>query len=294
MIFKMTLSESLQRPYYHNYNLKNAILQAFFFGAFVFVFLYFFEAFRISEMPYNTFVICLAFGAITTVVMLLMNLLVPVIFPRYFKEENWTVGKQIFYTGLHVFLIAICNFLFFIYLTNSVNLLSVFIWFQVVTLAIAVFPVSFLTLYQEKRERNYFISSANKMGINKDLNTNLEYGKITIEGHNTNEQLHIDTNLFLFAKADDNYVELFYLNEGKIEKRIFRSTLKEIEVQLNKIKSVFRCHKSYLVNTQTVSRISGNAQGYRFHFNNTALSVPVSRNQNDWVKNRFAVHPESN
>jgi hypothetical protein len=288
----MSVFESLQRPYSHNYSYKNAFLQALFFGAFVFGFLYFFEAFRINEMPYNTLLVCLAFGAITTGVMLIMNLLVPIFFPLFFEEENWTVAKHIVYTVLHVFLIAVCNFLFFIFLIEVVNVFKVFIWFQVITLAVAVFPVSFLTLYREKKERNYFTESANTLTTNNSTSNESKLSKISIVGQNASEKIELNTNQFLFAKADDNYVELYYFKEGNLEKSIFRSTLKDIDNQLKDIDFIFRCHKSFLVNTHNVSRISGNAQGYRLHFKNTDVSAPVSRNQNEWLKNRFAVHPE--
>lgn len=288
----MTLSESLQRPYYHNYNFKNAVLQAFLFGAFVFAFLYFFEAFRINEMPYNTLLVCLVFGAITTIVMLVMNLLVPVVFPRFFDEEQWTVGKHIFYTALHIFLIAVFNFLFFIYLIEGVNLLKAFFWFQSITLAVGVFPVSILTLYKERKERNYFTTSANALKIENMLVKHPDANRIVIETQSINEKIELNANELLFAKADDNYVELYYLSENSLKKNVLRITLKDIENQLKEFDFVFRCHKSYLINTRQVKRISGNAQGYRLHFAETEWSVPVSRNHNQWVKNRFAVHPE--
>jgi DNA-binding LytR/AlgR family response regulator len=40
---------------------------------------------------------------------------------------------------------------------------------------------------------------------------------------------------------------------------------------------LFRCHRSFIVNLAQVKSVSGNAQGYRLHFSDPSITIPVSR-----------------
>jgi hypothetical protein len=108
----------------------------------------------------------------------------------------------------------------------------------------------------------------------------------------------------LFASADDNYIDLCLLvPQAKIQKYTLRTTLKNMETALQNYPHVFRCHRSYLVNLQKVQSITGNSQGYRLTFAQTAEEVPVARNIGKTLKekleklenseNRVAIHPEA-
>jgi DNA-binding LytR/AlgR family response regulator len=50
---------------------------------------------------------------------------------------------------------------------------------------------------------------------------------------------------------------------------------------------IFRCHKSYLINLTQVAHISGNAQGYKLHLQNSTIEIPVSRTLNATIKEKF-------
>jgi len=65
---------------------------------------------------------------------------------------------------------------------------------------------------------------------------------------------------------------------GKLLKRM---TLKEFEEQFKFFYPyVFKVHRSYLVNLQTIESISGNAQGYVLRLKNfSEATIPVSRSK---------------
>jgi DNA-binding LytR/AlgR family response regulator len=56
----------------------------------------------------------------------------------------------------------------------------------------------------------------------------------------------------------------------------------------------YRCHKSYVINLDQVNHISGNAQGYKFHLKSAEDLIPVSRSNNEFVKNYFTNRPKNN
>ncbi len=61
-------------------------------------------------------------------------------------------------------------------------------------------------------------------------------------------------------------------------KELKRSSLKNIEEQLILPAPVaIRTHRTFLVNTKHIIKMTGNAQGYQLYFQNIDFAVPVSR-----------------
>ena len=100
---------------------------------------------------------------------------------------------------------------------------------------------------------------------------------ITLVGDNQNESLTLKISDFFFAQAEGNYVEIRYAENQDLKKVVLRSTLTNIESQLSAHEEIKRVHRKYLANFNNVSKVSGNAQGYKLHYHEDAKSVPVSR-----------------
>ena len=56
-------------------------------------------------------------------------------------------------------------------------------------------------------------------------------------------------------------------------------TIRELESQLANLPWIFKTHRSYLVNLNKISAVSGNAQGYQLSLQQYSATVPVSRGQ---------------
>ena len=106
-------------------------------------------------------------------------------------------------------------------------------------------------------------------------------------------ELEILPEHFLYAKADDNYVEVYHLMNEQKQRKVIRNSLKSIHAFLPTQINFYRCHKSYVINLDYVNHISGNAQGYKFHLKNTEELIPVSRSNNEFVKNYFTNRPKN-
>ena len=76
----------------------------------------------------------------------------------------------------------------------------------------------------------------------------------------------------MFAKSDGNYLEIYVNNQNK---KLIRATLKHLEALLSTHPNIIKTHRSYLVNTNYIENIKGNAQGYQLQI--TDYIVPVSR-----------------
>jgi DNA-binding LytR/AlgR family response regulator len=109
-----------------------------------------------------------------------------------------------------------------------------------------------------------------------------------LQSENANESLRISADAILFIASADNYVEVHFLEERQLKRKLLRNSLRAIAAQTTSAQSFWRCHKSYLVNLDRVVKTSGNAQGYKLHFLETDQSIPVSRAFNTELKQRLS------
>lgn len=280
------LSNSYPIDVSFGFQLKLAISFAFF----VFLFLYIFQPFQLASLENEIALISLGFAVVTFMSMLFLNALIPYLFPSYFVEENWIVGKEIIWSLSNLWLIGMANYLYFAFYFNSSFQWDSFWWFQFVTLSVGIFPITFVILWKEGRGRSTYDQQAQKLSeeFRKEfIPTPDGKSPLLLESQNKGEQLRLRPDNILFIQAADNYVIVCYL-EKTLQKRIIRTSLKQLEKDLGKFSFLFRCHKSYLVNIKRVSSISGNAQGYKLHLFNTDQRVPVSRLYNTSIKDRLS------
>ncbi len=87
----------------------------------------------------------------------------------------------------------------------------------------------------------------------------------------------IDQESILFIKSSDNYVEIHYkTDDRKIRKRLIRNTISALEEQLIAT-SLFRCHRSFLVNLEKVCDVEGNRKSMVLFLSGLHMEISVSR-----------------
>lgn len=124
---------------------------AFFFGAFVFAFLFVFKPFGLSEAPGEDLLYYAAiYGCITFFVMLL-NYAIMRVFPGYFKEKNWFVWKQVFWVLWNILSISLINYLFTAYYFGAALSLKSLLWALGITFSVGIFPVSIMISLSQVR-----------------------------------------------------------------------------------------------------------------------------------------------
>jgi DNA-binding LytR/AlgR family response regulator len=107
---------------------------------------------------------------------------------------------------------------------------------------------------------------------------------VTLAGENQNEKLQLPPSQIAYISAADNYVRVFFIENGQLKNQMLRTTMKKMEDAVAAHSFLFRCHRTFLVNMELVQKVSGNAQGYRLHLKGIEESIPVSRNLNDRVR----------
>lgn len=270
-----------------NFRMQKRLASAFGFGAFVFLFLYTFTPFGLDALPYAALLITGMYGAATTVIMLVLNILIPTVASKFFSEENWTVLREIFWTLLNVFFIALANMWLSVLLDFTEMSWLSFQFFIGYTMAIGIIPITISVLLAELRLRKKFETGS--APLNKELESPKKQQPATdrvlkIVSENSKENLEIAVGHFLYIRAAENYIDVFWIDKNEVTKTVLRNSLKSVADALAETHpNLLRCHKSFLVNLSHVKHVSGNAQGYKLHLKHTEFLVPVSRQLNDML-----------
>ena len=289
----MSLLQSLKQPFPHEASsLTSKLGMAAFFGLFVFVFLVIYKPFDLDEFALQKLVpISLGYSFVTFTCVFLATTVFPICLPSSFAESRWTTGRQITFTAVVIFFVGLMNYLVSPLLVNSNLSLYNAIWFQGITILIALLPVSIFILFRQNRLLRKFREQADI--IEKKLKEKQEASetiapsaqktisnKITLPGNYQNEkvEVYID-DLYLITSAS-NYIKVFYLQKDKLIYSIIRSTLKKAEETLLEHPNFFKCHRAFIINLDKVVHVEGNAQGYKLKIQGHDELIPVSRNLN--------------
>ena len=92
----------------------------------------------------------------------------------------------------------------------------------------------------------------------------------------------------LYLESAENYVNICYLNKGKVSKYLLRDTLKKIEESFSGTE-IIRCHRSYMVNFEKVKVIRKDRDGLKLEFDNASVTdIPVSKTYVNTVMQTFS------
>jgi DNA-binding LytR/AlgR family response regulator len=297
----------LLQPFPSQKNLKQTIAMGFIAGLFVFAVFYFIKPFGLQDYSNaKAAQIGLQYALVTTFTSLAITLLMPYLFPSLFNEKHWKVWHEIVFLLELILVIAMGNILLTGYVFN-VKLTAAFVFTLIkYTLAIGITPIllsvllkqqSLLSKYSKEAKQIEETLVAPYVETKKELveekieeqyiPETIQLATIIIKGTNATEKLELISNQFLYAEASDNYTNIYFFENELLQKALFRLPIKNLAAQTAIEETIFRCHKSFLVNLTQVAHISGNAQGYKLHLQNSTVEIPVSRTLNAIIKEKF-------
>lgn len=285
------------RPYRWNASVRYHFRAALFFGVFVFVFLLTFMPFGLHTAGSRLAMMALGYGAVCTGIMWLLNLGVPRLAPNWFRGSSWNVGRQLLWTTINVGLVALGNALYTVGLGLAPLSLATVLNFTFFTMAVGLFPIALSIVLNENRlNREYSRSSAR---MNKELEAQIQVQPIPppagttliIPAEAKSDDLALDGEALVLIRSADNYIEVYHLVRGQVERTVLRGSLKAVEERLASDDRFLRCHKSHLVDLRKVEHVSGNAQGLKLHLRGVIEPVPVSRQLTATVRDRIAARP---
>lgn len=138
--------------------------------------------------------------------------------------------------------------------------------------AVLVFPMGGTYFYfRYKKLQEKYDSILTNKGVTIDYTQMIHFS-----GEGTKDNISIPVSDFIYAQAQDNYIELFYLKNQKPSKFLIRSSLSRICGTLEQ-DFLVRCHRSYLINLFNVHSIKGGLADLRITMSHLDAEIPVSK-----------------
>ncbi len=310
------IAEFLHRPYPFP-STRGRFLTPLAFAVFISLFLFVFQPFGLSRLDKPMAWIAAGYGLMTFLVVFVEMWALPLLFPAYFKESSWTVGREIAVVVLDVFLIGLCNLLYSAWVLELPLSFRAAIWYQAVTVIIAILPLTIWVLYKQLKLQKRYMAEAklidthvqerrepekialegtamgktiDKMGVMREEGVMVNDKRppmVTIPAEQAGEPLQLAPNQLLYIAAADNYIKVHHLEQGMVKQTLLRSSLKKVADGLADHPQFFRCHRTFLVNLGHVTEVSGNAQGYKLQLAYTGDWIPVSRSLHEEIRQKL-------
>ncbi|MBN2399130.1 MAG: LytTR family transcriptional regulator DNA-binding domain-containing protein [Candidatus Aminicenantes bacterium] len=256
-------------------------------GFFVWFFFAVFEPLGFSllpKAPRQAFFI--GYGLVTGLAIILNGLLLPRLRPRFFREENWYLGKQILWMAWVTLVIGLGCYVLSGAICAHFGLPAHWVRLQTIvldTFIIAIFPITVINLV------NYARLLRRHVRIVQESNRRLEQPtgqpppgttaspRLTLLAENNKDSLSLPLADLLYIQAEENYIRV----HARIEKPaqpLLRSSLTRVERQLRPFyPRLFRCHRTCIVNMTQIAKVAGNAQGLKLTLKDAPDVIPVAR-----------------
>ena len=250
-------------------------------GIFVGAFIFFFKPFGLSNIKgqYSN-IFLLGYGFVTSLVLFINHILIKSSLKKLFIEEKWTILKNIIWLLWIISTIGLANYFYTSIILSFDFDISIIINFQIYTLIIGTIPITIITLVMRNSYLKKNIKGANSIleNIEKQEKQAPQNQNIKLFAENGKDKIELELQNLLFIESSGNYVEVNYVENNKLKTKLLRSSLKRMNDSLTNYPSLFKSHRAFIINTNNISNVKGNAQGYQISLKNTDQKVPVSRN----------------
>lgn len=237
----------------------------------VFLLLFFLQPFGINGFNGNKFLLCLAFGLVTFICCLVLDYSIAVPLQRHVKP--WKIWHQALTVFVEMLVIGIINFLMacilFQYPVKPAACLEMIYFTIIIGLIFTTLSTSF----------NYHRYMRNQLGALLGKNTQEQEGiSVMFRDYRVRgNDLSLYLNDLLYIEAQKNNIAVFFVRDGNLNRTEIHSTLASVLDNLKDYPNIFQCHRSFVVNLNSITSAKGNSNGYTLELGGGLATVPVSR-----------------
>jgi hypothetical protein len=209
--------------------------------------------------------------AIMLVSKMLMNSLQNHICFTYARYLLWVVAEivviSLFYTYFTAVYIKPAEYMLYDILTKALGCI----------LMIVAIPYSILTLYAAYRDKTEELEMLQYEMSLGEASTVSYPSLVNLYDYNGALKLTINSESLYYMESQDNYVKIYYENQGKLLSYMLRCRTKAIEESLSGT-SMVRCHRSYMVNVMKINHIKKSAKNRYIVLSHEQIKpIPVSK-----------------
>lgn len=211
-------------------------------------------------------------------VILSLNAIWFLVFPKWFSRENWTLGKELMVALYQFFSIAVVIWFIKLFKGTAADDFSIGSSFFL-AIAIGLLPYLIATFVRH----NYLLKQHTKEVL--QLNQQLSADQSANAENINSEKLLVIPKLespvavpdFLYAESRGNNLLIQAEQSNKPVVYTVRSTLNEFVEANSHFTQLFRCHRSFIINMDRILKVEGNAAGYQVSLHSQLPAVVVAR-----------------
>ncbi len=267
---------SLDKKYPFNDDLRTNLKIIFGIGLGMFLFVLFFQPFLPRNPDFNNKLLIIAgFGGITVVLLYLLRIAIPSAMPRIFKSGKWTYSKEL----LIDFIFLVLNSVAFVFYARYVGGIKITFHTTIIIVIMSLVAAAVLINFNELTFMKNRIRELSDSGmlINNNEIAQEKDTLIEFESENKSEYLNLFLNQIILIKSANNYIEVIYKQNEKVNHRLIRNTMKNAEKLFSAYPSLIRCHRSCIVNKNYIEKISKDETGLKLTMFDYPQIVHVSR-----------------
>jgi len=243
----------------------------------IFVFVLFFQPFQLDRFDFNNRLLFIAgIAAIIFLLMALVQVAFRWIIPDY---DDQTYEPLSYMAGFIILVTTTVAISFYLRYVGKVDI-TFFNVFKLVI--ICLFPPAVLrlsNLFNELNRQNEFLSQEKKTAHKKLKAYEEDYLNKSIEfsSEHQADKLNLHISEVILIKSADNYVEIIYREGLDFRKKLLRSTMKNIELQLKPFPNFIRCHRTCIVNSYLIDKLHRKNNQHWLTIKDWNEQIPVSR-----------------
>lgn len=244
----------------------------------MFLFVLFFQPFEYRQEDFYTrLTFLLGIAVITFIILVLFRIVMPVSLTQRIHVDSLKISNEIGLILMIWFFITAGN-IFYIHYVGKVEMtlaravqIAIFSGFPSIILKLA--DVNMML----REQLRHFVRRNIK--LEHDM-ANLEHKQpepLLFRSESQNEKLELLPDQVILIRSADNYVDIFYKTNGKVEHRLLRNTLKNMQYVLRENPEFIRCHRTSIVNSSYILNMTNSYKGHRLQMLDIEEEIPVSR-----------------
>ena len=225
------------------------------------------------------------YSSLTILIGVLVVLISRIIMYRVCKKHSINIWQYLVWIGAEIFSMALTYALFEKLILSDSRLLTDLIKNSSRNTALVLLlPYSILWLYFSWRDKKEQIERLADFPPFSENSRNM----IPFYDDKGILKFSVKKENLLYLESAENYVNICYLNKGKVSKYLLRDTLKKMEESFAGTE-IIRCHRSYIVNFEKVKVIRKDRDGLKLEFDNPSMAdIPVSKTYVNAVMQTFS------
>ena len=209
---------------------------------------------------------------------ILMYIFVKRVSMSYLEYIIWLIMEVVILSGFYTLYVIWINptLEFFKY----DDLVTVFKEVNINTFLVVFIPYLVSWLYINNISLRKRVSELESLGFS-------QVGVINFIDEKGENKLSLSSNSLIYIESADNYVEINYVSQNKINKFLLRNSMKRMEEILVGT-NVCRCHRSFIVNMEHVTAMRRNADELEMEFRIPEIKkIPISKTYAEKVSEMF-------